>query len=248
MPKHAAKPAPLYQRVKDHIIDHIESGALAPGHRLPSEHDLVRELGVSRLPANRALREQMAAGTLTRLPGVGTFVAERPTEAELLQIRNIADEIAHRGHHHRAEVHAAAEIRASKEVAAQLEIAEGRPVFRTLIVHHENDRPIQIEERYVSPTHVPGYLSVDFTRTTPNAYLVSIAQITEVEHMVEAILPGAEVQALLRIQAGEPCLRLFRRTWSFGRLITCAWLTYPGNHYRMVARFTPGRTGAAAKG
>lgn len=252
MPKHAAKPTdgaprPLYQRVKDYIIAHIESGALAPGHRLPSEHDLVRELGVSRMTANRALRELMAEGALTRLPGVGTFVADRPTEAELLQIRNIADEIAHRGHRHRADVRAVAEIPAPREVAAQLEVAEGTPVFRTLIVHHENERPIQIEERYVNPAHAPGYLSVDFTRTTPNAFLVSVAQITEVEHMVEAILPDVETQALLRIQAGEPCLRLFRRTWSFGRLVTCAWLTYPGNHYRMVARFTPGRTGAAAR-
>ncbi len=236
-------PRPLYQRVKDYIVDHIESGELAPGHRLPSEHELVRILGVSRMTANRALRELMTEGTLTRLPGVGTFVAPQRTEAEFLQIRNIADEIAERGHRHRAEVHAAEEIRATPAVAGRFGIAEGSRVFRSLIVHYEDDRPIQLEERFVNPEHAPDYLSVDFRRTTPNQYLVQIAPITEAEHVIEAVLPDPQVQALLRVPAGEPCLRLYRRTWSFGRIVTYAWLTHPGSLYRMVARFNPGRSG-----
>jgi GntR family histidine utilization transcriptional repressor len=104
-------PRPLYQRVKDYVLDHIESGELAPGHRLPSEHELVRMLGVSRMTANRALRELMAEGALTRLPGVGTFVAPRPADAEFLRIRNIADEVAERGHVHRADRDASADAR-----------------------------------------------------------------------------------------------------------------------------------------
>jgi GntR family histidine utilization transcriptional repressor len=241
-------PRPLYQRVKDYIIDHIESGELGPGHRLPSEHELVRTLGVSRMTANRALRELMAQGALTRLPGVGTFVAAQRSEAEFLRIRSIAEEIAGRGRRHRAHVHAVGKIVADDIVAGQLEIAPETIVFRSVIVHHEDERPIQIEERFVNPEYAPDYLSVDFTRTTPNEYLVRIAPITEVEHVVEAVLPDDETQRLLRVAAGEPCLRLHRRTWSNGRIVTAARLTHPGALYRMVARFSPGRSGSQPSG
>jgi GntR family histidine utilization transcriptional repressor len=234
-------PRPLYQRVKDYVLDHIDGGELAPGHRLPSEHELVRILGVSRMTANRALRELMAEGALTRLPGVGTFVAPRPADAEFLRIRNIADEVAERGHSHRAEVFALEAIPSTAGMASRLDMRDGEPVFRSLIVHYEDDRPIQLEERFVNPERAPHYLSIDFTRTTPNAYLVGVAPITEVEHMVEAILPDERAQSLLRVSASEPCLRLYRRTWSFGHAVTYAWLTHPGALYRMVARFTPGR-------
>jgi GntR family histidine utilization transcriptional repressor len=240
----AAIPRPLYRQVKDYIVAHIESGDLAPGHRLPSEHELVRILGVSRMTANRALRELMAEGALTRLPGVGTFVAPQRSEAEFLHIRNIADEIAGRGHRHRAEAHAVGTAAADAAIAAQLEIPETAEVFRSVIVHYEDDRPIQLEERFVNPQCAPDYLSVDFARTTPNAYLVKIAPITDVEQAIEAILPDEATQRLLRIAAGEPCLRLYRRTWSQGRIVTAAWLTHPGSLYRMVARFSPGRSGA----
>jgi GntR family histidine utilization transcriptional repressor len=194
------------------------------------------------MTANRALRELMAEGTLIRLPGVGTFVAAQRTEAEFLQIRNIADEIAERHHRHRAEVHEVEAIQSTASIANRLEMRDCDPVFRSLIVHYEEDRPIQLEERFVNPERAPDYLSVDFTKRTPNEYLVTVAPITEVEHMIEAILPDERVQSLLRVSAAEPCLRLYRRTWSLGRAVTFAWLTHPGTLYRMVARFNPGRS------
>ncbi len=64
------------------------------------------------------------------------------------------------------------------------------------------------------------------------------APLSEVEHVVEAVLPEAEVRELLEIRAGEPCLRLHRRTWSRGRVASSATLTYPGTAHRFSTRFT----------
>ena len=50
------------------------------------------------MTANRALRELSADGFLSRVPGVGTFVKEPPARSSLLELRNIAEEIAQRGH------------------------------------------------------------------------------------------------------------------------------------------------------
>ena len=48
-------PAPLYARVKQMISQQIQSGAWPPHYRVPSESELVNELGFSRMTINRAL-------------------------------------------------------------------------------------------------------------------------------------------------------------------------------------------------
>ena len=85
--------APLYQKVKDHILKQIERGDLVPKSRVPSENELVAALKVSRMTANRALKEFAAEGMLVRVAGVGTFVAEAQTKGHLVEVRNIAEEV-----------------------------------------------------------------------------------------------------------------------------------------------------------
>jgi GntR family histidine utilization transcriptional repressor len=195
---------------------------------------------------NRALRELFAEGLLSRVPGVGTFVATPRNQAELLEVRNIAVEIRERGCRYSCKVHELSRTKASPAVANGLEVKVGAPVFRSIIVHFENETPVQLEERYVNPDLASDYLSVDFQKTTPHEYLCQIAPISEVEHVVEAILPDSRTQKLLNVAAHEPCLRLYRSTWSFGRKVTCVWLMHPGKLYRMVARFSPHRMRATA--
>ena len=48
---------PRYQQLKDFIIEQISSGELQPSDRVPSENELVESKSVSRMTANRALRE-----------------------------------------------------------------------------------------------------------------------------------------------------------------------------------------------
>ena len=232
---------PLYRRVKDYIEDKLDSGTWQIEARIPSENELVRQLGASRMTVNRALRELTAEGRLERHQGIGTFVADPRPRLELMEIRNIAEEIEARGHIHTSVVHSVEEVRATPEIADALEIAEGAPAFHSLVVHNENGVPVQVEDRHVNPAAAPDYLSVDFTRTTPNEYLMRAAPLRDVEHTLEAILPDGGMQELLNIGPGEPCLLLHRRTWSRDIVASRAWLTHPGSRYRMHARFTHAR-------
>jgi GntR family histidine utilization transcriptional repressor len=234
-----AKPAgdaPHYLRIKEKIMALIAEGQLKPGDRVYSESELVSAFGVSRMTANRALRELMFEGVLTRSAGLGTFVASQRQDVDLLQIKNIADEIASRGHRHTAQVLVADRIEADAKVAQSLDLEPGIEVMHTLIVHREDDQPIQIEERYVNPIVAPNYLSNDFAKITPNEYLTRVAPITEFEHFVEAIKPDATLRKLLGMKPDQPCLRVFRRTWSGAAVVTCALLSYPGDKYRLEAR------------
>ena len=53
----SARQKPRYQQLKDLIITQISSGELRPHDRVPSENELVERMNVSRMTANRALRE-----------------------------------------------------------------------------------------------------------------------------------------------------------------------------------------------
>ena len=228
---------PIYQRIKSHIIARIKEGDWPPAHQLPSENELVNSLQVSRMTINRALRELANEGYLTRIPGVGTFVAEIHSRSHFLEINNIADEVRARKHSYSAEVILNRRDRLSSDTARRLQLAPGSKAFHSIIVHEENNIPIQVEDRYVNPRVVPGYGDVDFTRTTPTEYLLKTAPLQEVEHTVQARMPTARVRKLLHLKENEPCLVLLRRTWSQGKIASIATLYHPGSRYELSDHF-----------
>lgn len=233
-------PEPRYAAIKTSILDAINSGALKPGDRLQSESELRREFGVSRMTAHRALRELQDAGVVVRMPGVGSFVADPSAKGHIIEIRNIADEIRSRGHAHSAQVVSNRAQKADRKDAAALGVVAGTPVFHSIVVHHEAGIPIQLEDRIVLASAAPGYGDADFTRMTPNEYLMRVAPLERVDHIVRAILPDPGTQDLLQIQDSEPCLLLIRRTWSKSRLVSYARLTHPGSRFEFNDSFTVG--------
>jgi len=230
---------PRYQQLKSYIVGNIQAGKLRPGDRAPSELDLVRRFGVSRMTANRALCELSSDGVVVRQPGVGTFVADIQARSHALDVRNIADEIRDRGHVHRARVVLLEKSQATPEQAARLELRPGGALFHSLIIHFENDLPIQAEDRYVSAHAAPGYLGQDFSRITPNEYLSEVAPLQTVEHVIRAAAPPRRIRGLLKMAATEPSLVIHRRTWSGGRPVSIAMLYHPGTRYELTAGSQP---------
>src|SRR5271156_4544228 len=141
----------LNERIKRFVLDKIDSGAWPEGYRVPSETELAKAFGTARMTVHGALHDLAATGILTRRPGAGTRVAHRRPQSTLLEIRNIHDEILERGHRHSAKVHRLSAEACDLETATELELAPGSTVFHSVLVHFENDRPIQIENRFVPP-------------------------------------------------------------------------------------------------
>ncbi|NVD41447.1 MULTISPECIES: histidine utilization repressor [Ensifer] len=226
-------PVPRYEAVKQFIRTRIDSGEWPAHHRIPSENEIVADLGVSRMTANRALRELATEGAITRVQGVGSFVAAHKGSTALLEVRNIADEIRERGHAHTSRMTLMQEEVAPSEIGYALGLATGARVFHSIMVHSENGLPIQIEDRFVNPSICPKYMEQDFRDMTPNAYLTAVAPITRTEQIVEAVSPQPWECKLLGIDRNEPCLMIRRRTWSDTANVTTARLLYPGTRYRL---------------
>ena len=238
----AARPASgevaLFQQVKDHIARQIQDGTLRAGDRLPSEHELVAQFGISRMTVNRALRELVTQGRIVRVAGVGSFVAEQKPQSNLLQIVNLASEIRQRGHDYACQMLVVERVAATLEVAAALNVRTGESVFHSVCVHLEDGVPIQLEDRFVNPQLVPDFVQQDFTQQQPSEFLVRTVPFDEIEHVVDAVLPTPEQAQRLQMDAAEPCLLLTRRTWTQGVRVTLVRCLHPASRYRLGSRYS----------
>jgi GntR family histidine utilization transcriptional repressor len=176
--------------------------------------------------------------------GVCTFVADFKAASHVLEVRNIADEIARRGHEHSATVLISTETPADRSATAALQTDEGLALLYVRIVHCENDVPIQLEDRYVLPAFAPDFLSQDFSSITPSAYLSSVSPLQEAEHVVRALMPDKETINNLEMSDDEPCLVVTRRTWAHGKPVSFARLYHPGSRFELSGHYAPPGTQA----
>lgn len=228
---------PAFQRIKAHVLDRIHAGVWKEGDAIPAEEALAREFGVSRMTVNRAIRELSDEQIVERVQGSGTFVAQQKYQATLVEIRNIADEVAARGHAHRSELQLLERAKAGETLARRFGLKAGEPLFHSVVVHFENGLPIQVEDRHVNPKVAPDYLRQDFTTQTPNAYLMRVAPLQGVSFEIEACVPPRAVGELLHMPPGEPCLVLHRQTHSMGQVASVAAMWHPASRYRFTGRF-----------
>lgn len=65
---------PNYLKIQNYISEKIQSGELPAGSKIPTEVELASMFSVSRVTANKAVKEMSLMGILKRVRGKGTFV------------------------------------------------------------------------------------------------------------------------------------------------------------------------------
>jgi GntR family histidine utilization transcriptional repressor len=226
------------RRIKDHIHDQIERGALKVGDRIASESRLAEEFGVSRMTVNRALRELEMEGRITRVQGVGSFVARRMPQAPLFEVQSIRAEIESRGAAHSCTVLVLEARPATERAARRMEVPVGSELYYLEALHLSDGAPLQVERRWVRPGIANAFLQQDFARETASDYLLRTVRYTALEHTVSAILPDEATAARLDLAPGAPCLQLTRKTMIGDAVITDVDLIHPGHLFRLQGRMS----------
>src|SRR6516164_7428856 len=98
MLKRDQRVVPLYYQAQHTISQRISRGEYAPGSQLPSESELSRELGVSRVTVREALRVLAQEGLLVKVQGKGTFVSDnaavhQPTRSFTGSLEDLYDQL-----------------------------------------------------------------------------------------------------------------------------------------------------------
>ena len=228
---------PAYEQVKAFVKAQINLGAWRSGDAVPSEAALQQQFGVSRMTVNRALRELVVEGLVSRVRGSGTVVAQLHRISSTLAFRDIHEEVLERGHTHTTQVVLLESRRANVALAQVLKLRTGAKVFHSVLVHCEDGVPIQFEDRHVNPASAPHYLSADFEARTPTHYLLEHAPLTEASYSIEASLPSQQEAKCLEIKRSEPCLVMTRCTVSGIHVASLARLVYPGSRHSFGGKF-----------
>ena len=82
LPKASQMPRPLYRALRELIVQNIRDGRLRPGDRLPTERDLARRCGVSRITVRAALAGLAKDKLVARRTRTGTIVTEKAARGE----------------------------------------------------------------------------------------------------------------------------------------------------------------------
>lgn len=228
---------PAYEQVKAFVKKQVNDGVWRPGDAVPSESALQQQFGVSRMTANRAMKELAVEGVVTRIQGSGTVVAQLHRISTTLAFRDIHEEIVGRGHRHSTRILTMEARRADAALAQVFKLRTGARLFHSVMVHFEDGVAIQLEERHVNPASAPDYLGVDFNAISPTNYLLEHAPLTEASYSIEAALAGADEAKRLGIKRGEPCLVMTRSTVSGPHVASLARLTYPARRYSFSGKF-----------
>ena len=70
---------PKYQQIIESLRQNLEAGRYRNGARLPSEAELMRRFGVSRMTVVKAMQHLQQAGLLVRRAGSGTYASDQVT-------------------------------------------------------------------------------------------------------------------------------------------------------------------------
>ncbi len=229
----------LHQRILSDISDKILSGAWAPGHRIPFEHELTAQYRCSRMTVNKALSQLAKAGLIERRRRSGSFVRRPQSQAAVLELHDIRIEVEALGLPYRYERLARLKRRSNAEDRALLGLAAPGQVLALEGLHFAGQRPFALEGRLVNLSAVPEAAEEEFVEIAPGPWLIGRVPWSEAEHRIRAMAADEHIADALDIDPGAPCLVVERRTWSADHPVTHVRFVYPAESHTLVARFTP---------
>jgi GntR family transcriptional regulator, frlABCD operon transcriptional regulator len=228
--------SPLYDQVRLQLLRDIKDGQFLRGSYLPSEPDLCKRYGVSRITVRRAVQELCADGYLKRMHGRGTLVTEPKVEQTLVSLSGFTEALTSSGHKVRYDVLDDTIQAPSTDVKERLKATGNDQLIgirRLLLV---DERPLTLEDLYFLRSRYGRVAEPVSKGGSFNKALKSLygEEPKAAERAINVDFPSATECELLACTGSQPVYRIGklvlgkgRRPISFSVLITpCDRVTY----------------------
>jgi GntR family transcriptional regulator len=164
--------SPLYQQLKEKILKQFKD--LSPLTPIPSERELCEIFGVSRPTVRRALEELEQEGELVRLPGKGTFVADKKyTDHEMQSFIGFHEDASKQNKKPKSMVLQQIVTPAPPDVSKMLDIPANTEVFLLERLRFVDDEPICLVSSYIPLNICPELIRTDFSDLSLYTFLNS---------------------------------------------------------------------------
>lgn len=130
---------PGYAKIQNYIREQIQNGTYTVGSKIPSESELAQMFSVSRVTANKALKELAVLGILERVRGQGSFVASTSpinTQSRAFASAALSMDINSRRRHRLIQFRT---VGAYPEIAELAGIPAGESVYELILENKSSD-------------------------------------------------------------------------------------------------------------
>lgn len=203
-------PKPLYVQLGDIIREKIESGEWKPHQVIPSENELSKIYGISRMTARSVVSEFVREGMLYRVQGKGTFVVEPKITAPPLSYKGIREQLEQMGYQTATKLLSTKKIACTESIAKKLEIPEGSKVHVLERLRFVKEQPLSIHTSFIPAQYCKDLESKDFVGEQlcvilDKEYGLKSHKVIET---LESTLAREKEAKLLSIKVGYPLLLL----------------------------------------
>ncbi|MCP1427953.1 GntR family transcriptional regulator [Microbacterium foliorum] len=206
--RHSA--APMYDQLRQLIVEGISRDGLQPGDPLPGEHRLCERYGISRTVVRQALAQLEHEGLVERVKGKGTFVSRPRTSESLVHtLIGLYDDVERRGGHVHSDVLRHEPAVADDEIAAALDLEPGAPVVALERLRHVDGEPWSLSTTWMPETVGHVTLGVDLSEASLYRLLADNGIVaTSGVRSAEATVATHDQAQHLGVSAGSALLRL----------------------------------------
>lgn len=208
--------APMYRVIYDDIVSQITSGELEPSAQLPSEHELAKQYGVSRMTVRQALDRLGAEDFVRRKQGSGTFVSDEYRRGRRLnRLRSFAEELSASSEEVTSRIVRCETTGSTAVVARAFGVSEGDVINRLTRVRLVGGVPAALQDAWIPYAVAPALCREELIggslyRTLAERYGV---QLRFADHSMTATILGVDDAALLGVQPGRAVLQGQRTTY-----------------------------------
>lgn len=210
---------PAYERIRADIAQQIESNLIEAGERLPSEDELAKRYGVTRMTVRHALEQLVSDGLIQRRWGVGTFVlGALPPHRTFNRLQSLSEELATEGKALATKVLEQVQADADREIAEKLELEPGASVVSVQRVRSLNGRPVALQHSWIPLAVCPRLVRLTLSEGSLYATLAAEAAVVfgAADQVVTAVPAEGPVAEHLAVRKGSALLHIERLTYDTG--------------------------------
>ena len=142
-------PKPLYAQLQDIVREKIEGEDWQPHNIIPSENELSKMYGVSRMTARSVVSHFVREGLLYRVPGKGTFVSEPKITTTSLLYMGIREQLERMGYQTNTKLIEAEKVSCPESILKKMYLPKESEAYKIVRLRYIKDEPLSIHTSYI---------------------------------------------------------------------------------------------------
>ncbi len=208
----------LQDKIVNDIQNKIENQSLKVGELIPSEEEIGKKYGVSRVTVRLALNKLEAKNLIIKKQGLGTFVKSKKIKQSLSTAKTIIDALREKNLNPKVKLLFNEIINADQLLVSELNLKKSTKIIHTRRIVNLNNQPYAILDTYM-PEVFKGVADIiskaQNLKTTYEIFEEEIGMvIKEAKYEISVTRVTNEILKSLKLKKGSYCLKSSRITFT----------------------------------